>query len=126
MLSEDLGEDGNKINFETRMLFHDRFGGVSKMDDVFQGIERHFPALPGLHQLCDWLSGPDLVFNELIYLRGKRPFLEIVYVISLGDAVSLCRGLLSYLFRFDLCSWKISESNYFAVTMRSNGTVPPF
>lgn len=98
-----IGDDPLAVDFEARNDLHRMFGTASDVarDGVTRGLEEYFPTLPCLRPLCDWLSGPDFVFNELIRLRGYPSF-GICLVIDKDKAVPLCRKLLSYLFRFDL------------------------
>ena len=83
------GNDPLAVEFGMRELLHNSFGTVSNMHDVINGLTKYLPTLPCLRLWCDWLSGPDLAFNELIYLRGKDTFLGVVYVIREGEAVPL-------------------------------------
>lgn len=96
------GDNPLSLNFLRRRDIHRLMpDSVTSVDDVIKGLEKHFPGLSCLSLLCDWLSGPDFVFNELRVLRG-RPFLDISCVIDEDEAVPLCRRLLSFHFRSDL------------------------
>lgn len=98
------GDDPLAVEFGMRGLLHNSFGTVSNMDDVINGLTKYLPTLSCLRLWCDWLSGPDSVFSELIYLRGKPKYFcgGSYYVINADKAVPFCRRLFSYLFRFDL------------------------
>ena len=106
-LGEKLAEsddDPFALDLHTREWLHNMFGTASNMDDVIRGLEKYFWTHHCLRLLCDWLSGPDLVFNELMYLRGDPEDsrrLKVHFVIKEAESIPLCRRLLSFLLRYD-------------------------
>ena len=103
------GDEPSAVDFQSRLRLHHVFDDrTSDINDVIRQLEKLFPTLPGVRHLCGWLSGPDFVFSKLIILRGESQF-GIFYAIEEEEAIPLCRRLLAYLFRFELCCPKLFE-----------------